>query len=185
MFLIAGLGNPGLEYANTRHNLGFKVIDEIASRLNVATFKSKFNSLFAEPTLDSHKVIIAKPQTFMNESGIAVRGMLAWYKIDPKKLIVIYDDVDLEVGQIRIREKGSAGGHHGVESVISSVNNDFMRIRVGIGRPAPSGDVSAFVLGKIPPSDADKINDAILVAADAIEVIVKQSLAVAMNKFNA
>jgi len=185
MFLIAGLGNPGQEYLHTRHNIGFKVIDEVASRLNVSTFKSKFNSFLAELSLEGRKLIIAKPQTFMNNSGLAIRGILDWYKIGPGKLVVVYDDVDLEVGQIRIREKGSAGGHHGIESVMSSVNNDFIRIRIGIGRPTPAGDVADFVLAKVPPFEVDAINAAIISAAEAVETIVNQGLAAAMNKFNA
>lgn len=112
MFLVVGLGNPGSEYEDTRHNLGFRVVDELATRLGISTLKLKHQSFIGEGKIDDHKVIFAQPQTFMNNSGPAVRGLLSWYKIGIDKLVLVYDDVDLEVGQIRVREKGAAGGHH-------------------------------------------------------------------------
>ena len=185
MFLIMGLGNPGPEYENTRHNLGFRVIEELARRLGISALKSKHHSFIGEGMIQNHKVILAQPQTFMNDSGIAVRGLMEWYKFDLKKLILIYDDVDLEVGQIRIREKGSAGGHHGVESVISSLgSSEFARVRVGIGRENLSADTTDYVLEKIPPAQKEKLEAAIITAAAAAEEIVKSGLTAAMNKFN-
>ncbi|MFA6548761.1 MAG: aminoacyl-tRNA hydrolase [Candidatus Margulisiibacteriota bacterium] len=174
MYLIVGLGNPGLEYAPTRHNLGFRVIDALARRFPVVPV-----------TIEKHKVILAKPQTFMNNSGVAVRGLLEWYKISPQKLILIYDDVDLEVGQLRLREKGAAGGHHGVESVIEHVKaTDFSRVRIGIGRNSLSGDIADYVLQKIPPAQQEPLELAITTAADAVVEIVKNGIASAMNKYN-
>ena len=185
MFLIVGLGNPGANFAETRHNLGFKVIDELAIRLGVAAFKSKHQSFIAEARLEDHRAILQQPQTFMNNSGPAVRGALSWYKIEPGKLILIYDDVDLEVGQIRVREKGSAGGHHGIESVIASLGtSEFARVRLGIGRENIIGDVSDYVLQKVPPAQRDALNEAVVTAADAAALIVTAGLPAAMNKFN-
>lgn len=185
MYLIVGLGNPGKKYENTRHNLGFRVIDEMAGRLGITSLKEKCRSYIAEAKLGSNKVIIAQPQTFMNDSGPAVRGLLAWFKIKKENLILIYDDVDLEVGQLRLREKGNAGGHHGIESVIESVGmTEFARVRIGIGREDLTGDVSDYVLRNIPPSQQDILSEAVVRAADAVESIIKDGLSPAMNKFN-
>lgn len=185
MFLIVGLGNPGPEYEDTRHNLGFKVIDELAARLGIAALKSKHQSFLGEAKLADHKVILAEPQTFMNNSGPAVRGVLEWYKLKPENLILIYDDVDLEVGQVRIREKGSAAGHHGVESVIASLGtSEFIRVRIGIGRESLTADVTDYVLQKIPPAQRETLDAAIITAADAVEEIITSGLSAAMNKFN-
>lgn len=186
MFLIAGLGNPGAEYYNTRHNLGFRVVDELASRLGLSAFKTKHQSFVAETLIGGHKIILAQPQAFMNNSGPVVRGIIGWYKITPPKLILIFDDVDLEVGQLRLREKGNAGGHHGVESVIASLGaTEFSRVRIGIGRENLTGDVSNYVLQPVPPAQREAIDTAIIRAADAVEEIVNHGIALAMNKFNA
>ncbi len=186
MYLIVGLGNPGEEYENTRHNLGFRVVNELAARLGLASLKSKHQSFIGEGVIAGHKIVLAEPQTFMNNSGAAVRGLLSWYKIDPKKLIVIYDDVDLEVGQIRVREQGSAGGHHGLESIIASVGSpEFARVRVGIGRESLSGDVAGYVLQNIPPAQRATLETAIINAAEAVQAIITDGLPAAMNKFNA
>lgn len=185
MFLVVGLGNPGPEYAETRHNLGFKVGDELAARLGATAFKTKHQSLITEVQLAGHKVLIAKPQTFMNNSGAAVRGIMAWHKLDLKDLVVVYDDVDLEVGEIRVREQGSAGGHHGLESIIASLGSaEFARVRLGISRESLTGDVSDYVLQKVPPAQRETLAAAVNTAADAIEAIISGGLAAAMNKFN-
>jgi PTH1 family peptidyl-tRNA hydrolase len=185
MFLIVGLGNPGTEYENTRHNLGFKVIEELARRLSIISLKFKSQSLIAEDMIKDHKVIIAEPQTYMNNSGPAVRGLMEWFKIKSENLILIYDDVDLEVGQLRIREKGGAGGHHGVSSVIESLGTThFNRIRIGVGREDLSGDVSEYVLQTIPSSQREKIDETVIAAADAAESIIGEGLDKAMNRFN-
>jgi len=185
MYLIVGLGNPGLEYEETRHNLGFRVVDELARRLGIAALKSKCHSFIAEAKLGEHKVILAQPQTFMNSSGPAVRGLLDWFKLKPNHLILVYDDVDLEVGQLRLREKGAAGGHHGVESVIASLEtSNFARVRIGIGRENLMDDVTDYVLQKIPPAQRESLAEAVIAAADAIESIVSDGLSAAMNRFN-
>jgi PTH1 family peptidyl-tRNA hydrolase len=185
MYLIVGLGNPGTEYAATRHNLGFRVIDELAGRLMVKNFKEKSRALIAETLLHDHKIILTQPQTFMNNSGPSVRGLLDWFKISSDHLILIYDDVDLDVGMLRLREKGNAGGHHGVESVIASVGTtEFPRVRLGISRPSLSGDVSDYVLQKIPPGEQGVLAETVVKAADAVEAIVRDGIAKAMSSCN-
>jgi PTH1 family peptidyl-tRNA hydrolase len=185
LFLIVGLGNPGSEYENTRHNLGFRVINELASRLGLNSLRAKHQSFIGEGEIAGHKVLLAEPQTFMNNSGVAVRELLSWYKIEAKNLIVIYDDVDLEVGQIRLREKGSAGGHHGIESLVAHVGTTgFPRVRIGISRPSLTGDVADYVLQNIPPAQREPLETAIVTAAEAAASIIADGLAVAMNKFN-
>ena len=184
MYLIVGLGNPGTEYENTRHNIGFRVIDSLSIKLNIDSLKrkKKCDANIAEASIGNTKVILAKPQTFMNHSGKAVASLLQWYKIDPLHIILIYDDVDLEEGQIRVREGGGAGGHHGVESVIGSVGtSNIFRVRIGVGRPG-FGDVSNHVLSNLPKEkDFGEIFD---VAADAAIAIVSNGISSAMNKFN-
>ncbi len=185
MYLVVGLGNPGKEYANARHNMGFMAIDSLAKDLNLSSFKSKCQAFIAEAKIEDHKIILVQPQTFMNNSGQAVQELLSWYKIDPKKLLVIYDDVDLEVGQIRLREKGGAGGHHGIESIIQHVNTtEFIRVRIGIGREGLTGDVADYVLQVIPSVQRERLNMAINRAAEAALTIVQRGIAVAMNEFN-
>ena len=185
MFLVVGLGNPGPEYAATRHNLGFKVIEELALRLGLKILKEKHHALIGEAVLDGHKVILAQPQTFMNNAGTSVQALLSWHKIEPGKLIVIYDDVDLEIGQLRLREKGNAGGHHGVESIIAHLGTtEFARVRIGIGRESLSGDVADYVLQRIPPGERAILVEAVLTAAEAVEAIVRDGLPAAMNKYN-
>jgi PTH1 family peptidyl-tRNA hydrolase len=185
MFLVVGLGNPGPEYAATRHNLGFKVIEELAVRQGLKSLKEKHQALIGEAVLDGHKVILAQPQTFMNNSGTSVQALLSWHKIEPRKLIVIYDDVDLEIGQLRLREKGNAGGHHGVESIIAQVGTtEFARVRIGIGRASLSGDVADHVLQRIPPAEREELTTAVQAAAEAVEAIVRDGLPAAMNKYN-
>ncbi len=185
MYLIVGLGNPGKEYENTRHNLGFRVVDSLLNDLHISSLKSKHDSLLAQAEIDGHKLLIAKPQTFMNNSGIAVGQILNWYKINPEKLILIYDDVDLEVGQLRLREKGGTGGHNGVESVIQHVGTtEFPRVRVGIGRDDLLSDISDYVLTQIPDGQTQVLNEAVIKAAEAVKLIVSHGINHAMNQFN-
>lgn len=188
MYLIIGLGNPGSEYEATRHNLGFLAVEELAKKLGLAEFKNKtkVHAFVGESIFEDKKIILAQPTTFMNNSGLAAQALLNWYKILPEHLIVIHDDVDLEVGQVRVRPSGGAGGHHGIESIIAHINStEFNRIRVGIGRESLSGDVSGYVLGKIKPEEQDILTTAIIKAADAALVIISKGTAAAMNQFNA
>ena len=186
MILIVGLGNPGKEYENTRHNLGFKVIEELASRLGIPSFKSKFQAFVADAKIDDHKIMLVQPQTFMNNSGASVRQIMDWYRVKPENIILVYDDVDLEVGDLRIREKGSAGGHRGVESVIEHIKStQFIRVRIGIGRDSFKQDVSDYVLAKIPVDQTDLLAQTVVIASDAAEMIMRQDLTATMNKYNA
>lgn len=185
MYLIVGLGNPGKEYENTRHNMGFMAIDAMAKDLKISSFKSKCQAFIAESKIDDHKVILAQPQTFMNNSGKAVQELLSWYKIDPSKLIVIYDDVDLEVGQIRLREKGGAGGHHGIESIIQYLGTtEFIRVRIGIGREGLTGDVADYVLLTVPLAQREPLDATVIKAADAVLSIISSGVSIAMTRFN-
>lgn len=168
MYLIIGLGNPGKEYEETRHNLGFKVVEELAARLNVSDFKHKFKSYVAETTFKQRKIILAEPQTFMNNSGEALSELTAWYKFPPKNFILIYDDVDLPVGEIRVRDKGSSGGHRGVESILQHVkSSEFTRIRIGIGKDELI-DTADYVLQKIPPTERETLAQAVNSAAQQV-----------------
>lgn len=188
MRLIVGLGNPGPEYEWTKHNLGFLFIDGLANSLK-ATWKDKpkLKSKIAEVNYNGEKVILVKPQTFMNLSGQAVVDNISWYKIKSEQLIVIHDDLDLEKGVLRIRPEGSAGGHNGMASIIQLLGTDkFMRMRLGIGRPAQKdeGSVVKYVLSKIDKSDRSSFIDLIKKAEEALLFYLQNDLASTMNKYN-
>ena len=161
MKLIVGLGNPGKEYENTRHNLGFMVIDELAKELKIYDFKEKFKGLVGEGNYKGEKVLLLKPQTYMNLSGDSIIQILNFYKIDPEtEMIVIYDDMSLPVGKLRIREKGSAGGHNGIKSIISHVGEKFLRIKFGIASGGKDKTVG-FVLGRFSKEDEQEVKEGI------------------------
>lgn len=183
MYIIAGLGNPGKEYDGTRHNIGFLAVDEIAKKLDIDVCKLKFKSLIGEGIYKGEKVILQKPQTFMNLSGEAIYDIVNFYKIPLKNVIVIYDDKDLDVGKIRIRKKGSSGGHNGMKSIIYILNSEeFPRIRIGIGKP--EGDLISHVLGKFNDYDKKMVYNAVLKAADAALDIIESGIEMAMSRFN-
>jgi PTH1 family peptidyl-tRNA hydrolase len=188
MYLVIGLGNPGKEYELARHNIGFRVIDRLSKDLQIPVSKGQCNALIGQGTIGGHKVILAKPQTFMNLSGGSVLELMNWYKIFPSHLILIYDDLDLDVGQIRIRPKGNSGGHKGVDSVIDRLGTtEFARVRIGIGKPDQiiEGEKgSDYVLSKIPKSEQEAIAKSILSAAEAVPLIITEGLEAAMNKYN-
>jgi len=188
MYLVVGLGNPGKEYESTRHNIGFRVIDRLSKDLNIAVSKGQCNALIGQGAIDGHKIILAKPQTFMNLSGQSVSDLLSWYKIEASHLVLIYDDLDLDIGQLRIRPKGNSGGHKGVGSVIDRLGtNEFARVRIGIGKPDQiiEGEIgSDYVLSKIPKSEQEAIDRSILSAAEAVPLIITEGLEAAMNKYN-
>ncbi len=185
MFLIIGLGNPESDYANTRHNMGFNVINELSKKYDIDVSKSKFKGLFGNGMVNGEKVILLKPQTFMNLSGESVREVMDFYKITSDKIIVIYDDIDLEPGVIRIRKSGGPGTHNGMKSVVHFVGNqNFARVRVGIGKPVGHEDLIEYVIGAIPESAKKELEKGIKLAADAVDVILNQNIDVAMNKFN-
>ncbi|HQA59409.1 MAG: aminoacyl-tRNA hydrolase [Tepidanaerobacteraceae bacterium] len=185
MYLIAGLGNPGREYEDTRHNVGFTTLDLIAHSLDLKINKVKFKGLLGEGSHEGRKLLLLKPQTYMNLSGESVKDALNFYKIPPEKLIVIYDDMDLPLGRIRIRPEGSAGGHRGMESIIYQLASDkFPRVRIGIGRPEGERDAAGHVLGRFYGEEIDKIRAAIRAAAEAALMIVAEGVDRAMNKYN-
>ncbi len=184
MKLIVGLGNPGARYANSRHNIGFRVVDAFAHAHAARFARKRFNAAIAEANLAENKLLIAKPQTFMNASGEAVGKLYAFYKIAPPDLLVIYDDLDLPLGKIRLRADGSAGGHHGMESIIARVGtSDYPRLRIGIGRPTPDADID-HVLGSFSDDERAAVDETIACAVEAIEVWLKDGIVVAMNRFN-
>ncbi|HHZ02160.1 MAG TPA: aminoacyl-tRNA hydrolase [Tissierellia bacterium] len=184
MYLIVGLGNPGKEYAGTRHNAGYEVVELLAERLNVKLNKLKFNSVYGETFINGEKVLLVKPVTYMNRSGIAVSEIMNFYKIPIDKLIVIYDDIDIPLGTLRIRQKGSSGTHNGMKSIIKSIGSEeFPRIRVGIGRN-DNMDLADYVLQKFSSSERDEILSIIEKAAEAVIEVIETNIDSAMQKFN-
>lgn len=185
MYYIVGLGNPGLQYENTRHNVGFMTIDYLANKYDIDVRKSKFKSLYGQGEISGHKVMLIKPQTYMNNSGEAVRELRNFYKFDIDKLIVVYDDIDIDFGTIRIRKKGSAGSHNGMKSIIYQIQDDqFPRIKVSIGKKPEKWDLANFVLSGFSKEEAKILEDEIRIAACAIEIILKDDIDKAMNKCN-
>lgn len=185
MYIIVGLGNPGKQYEATRHNVGFIAIDEIAKRLQIRMDKLKFKAVIGEGRIGAEKVILAKPQTFMNLSGQTVVEMMNYYKVPMENLIVIYDDIDIEVGQIRIRHKGSAGTHNGMRNIIYLLGDDnFPRIRIGVSKPKTEQDLASFVLSKFDKSEIEPMIQSIETAAMAAIESVETTVDIAMNKYN-
>ena len=183
MYLIVGLGNPGIEYRNTRHNIGFNAVDYLGEKYNIDINRKKFKGEYGEGRVSGDKVILLKPTTYMNLSGESIKEAANFYKIPNDQIIVIYDDVSLDIGRLRIRGKGSAGGHNGIKSIISHLNSDvFPRIKIGVGQP--EGDLIAHVLGKFSKDDMDKLQKVIDVAVLATEEIIKNDEIEAMNKYN-
>lgn len=184
MYAIIGLGNPDKKYEKTRHNVGFDVIDELAEQMGIEVKTKRHKALCGIGTIGSEKVVLVKPQTYMNLSGESVRAVMDFYKLDAKSdIIVVSDDISLPVGKIRIRTKGSAGGHNGLKSIISHAGIDgFTRIKVGVG--ANEGDLVKHVLGKFSKQDRVFVDDAIRDAASAAELIVMYGAQTAMNKYN-
>lgn len=183
MYLIVGLGNPEPEYSNTRHNMGFDVLNSLSKKNKIEICKKKFDGLYGMGEISGKKVILLKPQTYMNESGISIVQAKKFYKISNDKIIVIYDDVDIEVGKIRIREKGSANTHNGMKSVVKHLNTkEFVRIRVGIGKN--DSDIIQYVLEQIDKYSRKEIDKGIEKAAFAVEEILKTDIQTAMNKYN-
>ncbi|WP_104803396.1 aminoacyl-tRNA hydrolase [Blautia marasmi] len=187
MYLIAGLGNPGKQYERTRHNMGFDTIDELVDRHRIPGSGMQHKAMYGKGMIAGEKVILAKPLTYMNLSGDSVREFINYYKMDPEtELIVIYDDIDLEPGQIRIRKKGSAGGHNGMKSIISQIGTqNFYRVKVGVGAKPAGWDLADYVLGRFSTKEREEVDKAIEEAADAVEVILGEGIDAAMNKYNA
>ncbi len=185
MKLIAGLGNPGKEYSGTRHNIGFAVIDALSDKYNIDVSKVKFNGLIGEGRIGSEKVLLLKPLTYMNLSGESIRAASDFYKLALEDIIIIYDDISLPVGGLRIREKGSAGGHNGIKSIIAHLKTDeFTRIKIGVGDKPKGGDLVNHVLGHFSKEDSVLIDDAVKRGADAAAAIVLKGAKEAMNEYN-
>ena len=186
MYIIVGLGNPTKEYAHPRHNVGFDTIDQIADKHNIAVTEKKHKAVYGRGYIQGQKVILAKPQTFMNLSGESVRSLIDYYKADEEsELIVIYDDISLEPGQLRIRKKGSAGGHNGIKNIIAHLGHDtFVRIKVGVGEKPKGYDLADYVLSHFPKAEQEAMNDAFARAGEAVEVIMTDGPDEAMNRFN-
>ena len=182
--LIVGLGNPGREYARTRHNVGFVSLDVIAGRIGAEFKRRKFKALIAEGDIAGQKLVLAKPQTYMNLSGESVRALVGWYRLKATDFVVIHDDLDLPLGRIRIRESGSAGGHKGMQSIISWLKTqEIARIRIGVGHPSEEETID-YVLAQFRRDEKPVIQDACLRAADAVETILREGIVAAMNKYN-
>ena len=185
MYLIAGLGNPTREYEKTRHNVGFSVIDVLADKYNIDVSDRKHKALCGRGVIEGEKVLLLKPQTFMNLSGESIREAVDYYKIDPEDIIVIYDDISLEPGQLRIRLKGSAGGHNGIKNIIAMTGTEnFKRIKVGVGEKPAGWDLADHVLGRMSEEDRAAFEEAVKESVKAAEMILGDEIDQAMNDFN-
>ena len=185
MYLIIGLGNPEEEYSKTRHNMGFNAINKIAEQYGIKVNKSKFQGLYESAIIEGQKVMLIKPQTYMNLSGECIKQFVDFYKIPNEDILVIYDDMDIEPGKIKIRKKGGAGGHNGMKSIIKMLGTEeFARIRTGIGRPKHNGDDINYVIGAIPEEEIPKLQDGVEKAKEAVIEILKNGIDSAMNKLN-
>lgn len=183
MYLIVGLGNIGKEYHLTRHNVGFDIVDILAAKYNIQINRTKFKGEYGEGLIDSEKVILLKPSTYMNLSGESIIQYMNFYKITSDKIIIIYDDISLEVGKLRIRDKGSAGGHNGIKSIISCIGKDvFPRVKVGVG--LPKGNLTSHVLGKFSSDEREVAEKVFNIATQATTAIINQGITESMNKFN-
>lgn len=186
MYLIAGLGNPGKEYSNTRHNIGFDVVDLLAEKHQIRMIERKHKAMIGKGFIGGEKVILAKPQTYMNLSGESIREILDYYKIDAKEeLIVVFDDISLEPGTLRIRKKGSAGGHNGIKSIIAHLGHDtFQRIKMGVGEKPKGYDLADYVLGHFTSGERKLLDEAAKAACEAIETMLSDGADTAMNRYN-
>ena len=187
MFVIVGLGNPGKKYENTRHNAGFLAIDALAEKYGISVSEKKHKALCGVGVIEGNKVLLVKPQTFMNVSGESVRSVMDFYKIDPEEdMLVIYDDISLAPGNIRIRKKGSAGGHNGIKSIIAHAGTqNFMRIKVGVGEKPSGWDLADYVLGHFSDEDHSKLKETMPDIIQAAALMVQGDVDKAMNNFNA
>ena len=185
VYLVAGLGNPGTEYAATRHNAGFMVIDTLAAAYKIAIDRNKFNVLYGRGRIRGVEVLLAKPQAYMNRSGPPLRQLAEYFRIQREALIVIHDDIDLAFERLKIKEKGGDGGHKGIKSLIEAFGGDqFVRLRVGVGRSGPSGDVVGHVLGRFGPEELSSLDMILRRAAEAIVTILCKGTKEGMNRYN-
>ena len=183
--VIVGLGNPGGEYAGTRHNIGFWSLDRLAKEHSVTFSRRKRSALVGEGVVEGRRVALAKPRTFVNRSGGAITYLLARFRVSPRKLLIIYDDINLPVGKLRLRPRGSAGGHNGIKSIIEAVGTqDFPRMRVGVGRPSSDGNQIDHVLGAMSPEEQEATDDALKRVVQAVSTLLTEGIDATMSKFN-
>ncbi len=184
-YLVVGLGNPGIQYAHTRHNMGFQVVDRLAARVGVRGWAEAALAHVAEAAIEGRPVVLAKPQTYMNRSGASVARLVERHRVPLERLIVVHDDLDLPFGVLRIRTRGGHGGHNGLRSILQALGaGEFLRVKVGIGRPAGKGDVVDYVLGPFAPDEAAELPAVVERAADAVTHIVLEGPIKAMNRFH-
>ena len=185
MKLIVGLGNPGSEYAKTKHNVGWMFVDRMAERIGATGWKEKEKGMVAEGRVGAEKVLLVKPMTYMNNSGECVGPLMRWYKLGPEDVLVVHDDMDIPAGTIRIRKKGSAGGHNGIKSLIAHIGSEkFIRVRIGIGRPLPGRTVINHLLEPFAAEDVPRIAEAIEYLQPAVDCIINEDVDMAMNRYN-
>lgn len=185
MYIIIGLGNPGTKYEKTRHNAGFDVIDMLADRYGISVTKIKHKALIGEGRVGTEKVILVKPQTYMNLSGESVISLYQFYKTDLDRIVVVYDDIDLDAGRIRIRKKGSPGTHNGMKSITQCLGSkDFPRVRVGVSKPQKGQDLADFVLSRVPKELEEDMKSGLEKASDAVDAIIREGIDKSMNKYN-
>ena len=186
MFIIIGLGNPTKQYEGTRHNVGFAVIDMLERKYHINVDTKKHKALIGKGVIEGQKVLLAKPQTYMNLSGESIRSLVDFYKVDEtSEILIVYDDISLDVGQMRIRQKGSAGGHNGIKSIISHLGTqEFLRIKIGVGEKPKGYDLADYVLGRFDSKEYDTMEEGYVRVATAIEDILMNNMDGAMNKFN-
>lgn len=185
MYVVIGLGNPGKDYTNTRHNVGFDTIDILAKRNKIEMNKIKFKAVYGEGRIGNEKTLLVKPQTYMNNSGVSLREIIQFYKVPLENIIVIVDDIDIDFATVRVKQKGSAGSHNGLKSIIYHIQDDnFPRIKIGIGKKHPNQDLADFVLSRFSKEDRQDIEEMLIVAAEAVENIICYDINYAMNKFN-
>lgn len=185
MYIVAGLGNPGKNYEYTRHNVGFLAIDKLAEKFNVKVKKIKFKGLYEEVRINNEKVILLKPQTYMNNSGESIREVMNFYKVEPENVIILVDDIDITPYTLKIKKSGSAGTHNGLKSIIYQVQSDkFLRVKIGVGNNEHKIDLADYVLEGFSKADGSKIENAIERAADSVVEIIENGVDAAMNKFN-
>lgn len=183
--IVVGLGNPGNKYENTRHNVGFRTIDHISGKYGIRVDRLRHKALTGDGAIKEERVLLVKPQTFMNLSGESVRDIVEWYKIPPENLIVIYDDADLPAGTIRVRPKGSSGTHNGMKSIIYQLqSDDFPRIRIGIGKAPEGWDLADYVLGRFSSEEAQVMGQSIERASEAAVAVMTEGIVSAMNRYN-
>lgn len=185
MYIIAGLGNPTKEYEKTRHNAGFDTIDILADKLGISLTEKKHRAYCGKGIIGGERVLLLKPQTFMNNSGESLRDAADFYKIEPEQILILYDDISLEPGQLRIRKKGSAGGHNGIKSIIAHLGSqDFPRIKIGVGAKPERMDLADYVLSRFSPAEREKMEEAYKEGAEAVQMFLLEGADAAMNRYN-